>query len=366
LKKSKRERLKQKEEDNAAKSVPVAERLLIEELPSFAAERILCTTLGRGQFARMAASWSPQSRVVCHCLDAYDAGQVTDECAAGAGQVTVLCSADFPEEPFDLVSIPVDPRGESELTRDLLQSGYDRLADGGRLMAATSNAEDQWLHDELRKLFDKVTRKPQKSGVFYTATKTGPLKKHKQFECEYAFRDQGKLIKAISRPGVFSHRSLDAGARALLNTMTVRDGNRVLDIGCGSGAVAQGAAVRAAGVSVVAVDSHARAVECTLRGAKLNGLENVAAMLNADGEVPSPGSYDLALGNPPYYSDYRIAEIFLQCALRALKPGGKVLIVAKSHEWYDNRMPELFADVQSQIHKQYTVIEGTKARERVH
>jgi 16S rRNA (guanine1207-N2)-methyltransferase len=91
----------------------------------------------------------------------------------------------------------------------------------------------------------------------------------------------------------------------------------------------------------------------------LNGLENVTAMLNAEGEAPDAGTYDLVLGNPPYYSDYQIAEIFLQGARRALKPGGKVLIVAKSHAWYDTRMPELFSDVQSHEHKQYTVVEGT-------
>jgi 16S rRNA (guanine1207-N2)-methyltransferase len=262
--------------------------------------------------------------------------------------------------PFDVVAIPVDPRGETELTRDLLQAGYDRLVDSGRMLSATSNPEDQWLHDEMRRLFQKVTRRPLKHGVVYLAQKHGPRTKHKQFDCEFAFRDQGRLIHAVSRPGVFSHRSLDPGARALINTMVVRDGDRIFDIGCGNGAVSFAAAFRARDVSVVALDSHARAIECTSRGAQMNGLENVTAILNADGNAPEPGSFDLVLGNPPYYSDYRIAEIFLQGARRALKPGGKVLIVAKSHAWYDTRIPELFDNVQSHVHKQYTVVEGTQ------
>src|SRR5207302_6985060 len=140
------------------------------------------------------------------------------------------------------------------------------LIDGGRLLAATSSCDDQWLHGEMRKLFDKVTRRPLEEGVLYLAAKTAPLKKRKNFECEFAFRDQGRLIKAVSRPGVFSHRSLDAGARALVNTMTVRPGDHVLDLGCGSGVVALAAAARAENVAVVAVDSHARAIECTARG----------------------------------------------------------------------------------------------------
>jgi 16S rRNA (guanine1207-N2)-methyltransferase len=381
LVKSKKKKLLQERADAKLQvRTPAAEQLLIKEIPAINEARILCTSLGRGQFAQMTASYFPQAQVVCQFFDTYLAdearqhlGIATGDIATGGipageagqggaadGKPLVVCAADFPDGPFDLVVIPIDPRGDSELARDLLQSGHERLAAGGRMLSATSNDEDQWLHDEMRKLFDKVTRRPLDEGVLYLATKTAGLKKHKNFECEFAFRDQERLIKAVSRPGVFSHRSLDGGARALMNTMVVRDGDRVLDLGCGSGVVAFAAAFRAERVAVVAVDSHARAVECTAKGAALNGLENVTSILNADGEVPEPGTYDLVLGNPPYYSDYRIAEVFLQGARRALKPGGKVLIVAKSYAWYETRMPELFDDMKLHEHKQYTVVEGTQ------
>ncbi len=335
---------------------PPAEQLLIEEIPTITETRILCTSLGRGQFAQVAGSYLPAANFVCQFFDSYLAHQA----GAGEGRPGIRCSADFPEEPFDLVALPVDPRGEAEFARDLLQAAHERLVIGGRLLSATSSPDDQWLHAEMRKLFDKVTRRPADAGVLYLATKTAPLKKRKNFACEFAFRDQGRLIQAFSRPSVFSHRSLDAGARALINTMTINDGARVLDLGCGSGVVALAAAFRANRVAVVALDSHARAVECTARGASLNGLENVTAILNHDGDVPQPGSFDLVLGNPPYYSDYQIAEIFLQAARRALKPGGKVLIVAKSYAWYATRMPELFDNIQLHPHKLYTVVEGTQ------
>jgi 16S rRNA (guanine1207-N2)-methyltransferase len=360
MKSSKRKLLEERAQAAQIVRTPAAEQLLIEEVPSFDADRILCTSLGRGQFALVAAGYFPGAEVVCHFFDAYLAAQAVGHCGAGEPRPQIVCAADFPEHPFDLVAIPVDPRGEAELTRDLLQAGHERLTIGGRLLAATSAADDQWLHGELRKLFDKVTRVPMETGVVYRATKTAPLKKHKNFACEFAFRDQGRLIRSVSRPGVFSHRNLDAGARALINTMVVRAGDRVLDVGCGSGVVALAAAARAENVAVVAVDSHARAVECTTRGATLNGFENVSAILNADCDAPGPGTFDLVLGNPPYYSDYRIAEIFLQGARRALKPGGKILIVAKSYAWFETRMAELFDAVSLHQHKQYTVVEGTQ------
>lgn len=338
---------------------PRAEQILIDEIPALDGPRVLCTSLGRGQFAAEFSRDDPAAHVVCHAFDVYLADETRRFVGAGeAGRPEVVCAPDFPEAEFDLVAIPVDPRGDGELLRDVLQQGHQRLALQGRMVAATSNSEDQWLHGELRKLFPKVTRRVLEHGVLYLAMKTEPLRKVKDFDCEFAFRDRERLIRVISRPGVFSHRSLDTGARALINTMDVRDGHRVLDLGCGSGAVALAAAFRAGGVAVVAIDSNARAVECTARGAALNGLGNVTTILNADGESGAPGTFDLVLGNPPYYSDHRIAEIFLQGARQALKPGGTVLIVSKSPAWFEERMGELFDEVVPHPHKAYTVVAG--------
>lgn len=344
-----------------------AEQLLIDIISELSGSRVLCTSLGRGQLAaaiaaQRAGACRPDEspRVVCHFLDIYLADQAREFLGAGQGGVEVRCAADFHNEEFDLVAIPVHERGDAELTRDILQAGHLALALGGRLAASTRNREDQWLQTELKKLFPKVTRRVVDQGTIYLATKTAPLKKVKDFTCEFAFRDRERLIHAVSRPGVFSHRSLDGGARALLNAMEIQPGDRVLDIGCGSGAVALAAALRAENVAVVAVDSHARSVECTERGAALNGLTNVSTLLNAEGECGMPGTFDIALGNPPYYSDFRIAEIFLQAARRALKPRGRVLMVTKHAGWFEERMGTLFEDVQCVPQKAYTVVQARK------
>jgi 16S rRNA (guanine1207-N2)-methyltransferase len=344
--------------------IPRSEQLLIDEIPALDGPRVLCTTLGRGQFAAAFSSDDPAAHVVCHTFDIFLADETRRFVGAGEpGRPEVVCTPDFPEAEVDLVAIPVDPRGDAELLRDLLQQGHQRLALQGRMVAATSNSEDQWLHEEMRKLFPKVTRRVLDRGVLYLATKIAPLKKVKNFDCEFAFRDRERLIRAVSRPGVFNHRSLDAGARALLNIMEIKAGDRILDIGCGSGAVALAAAFRAADVHVVALDSHARGVDCTARGAALNGLENVSTILNADGESGADGTFDLALGNPPYYSDHRIAEIFLQAGRRALKGGGRVLMVTKSPSWFSERMSELFEEVVALPHKAYTVVSAIRGQE---
>jgi 16S rRNA (guanine1207-N2)-methyltransferase len=188
----------------------------------------------------------------------------------------------------------------------------------------------------------------------------------KNFECRLAFRDEGRLIHAISRPSVFSHRQVDGGARALLRAAVIEAGQQVLELGCGSGVVSLAAALRAAGVRVLAVDSNSRAVECTQRGAQFNGLTNLDARLStaesqSSGEIPA-AEFDLVLANPPYYSNFRIAEIFAACAARALKRSGTALFVTKRTDWYVEQLPRWFAQVSTEPMGNYAIARAQAPR----
>jgi 16S rRNA G1207 methylase RsmC len=343
-----------------------SERILIDALASVPSGRVLCTTLGRGQFAAAKAQADPESSVCCCFLDLYALEQTRLHHTDAPANLRLECAAEFPAGPFDAFVLPVSTSGEAELVRDRLQSGHQRLCEGGMLLAATDNPSDVWLHDELRKLFPKVTRQPGETGALFKAIKTGPLKKVKNFECSLAFRDEGRLIQAISRPGVFSHRSIDGGARALLRAAVIGADQQVLELGCGSGAVSLAAALRAPGGRVVALDSNVRAVECTRRGAELNGVSNLDVRLStaesyAAGEMPA-AEFDLVLGNPPYYSDFRIAEVFAACAARALKPSGTALFVTKRTDWYEEELPRWFAQIKLEPVGDYMVVRAQVPR----
>jgi 16S rRNA (guanine1207-N2)-methyltransferase len=333
---------------------------LIEAIDEFPAERVLCTSLGRAQFAWQYAERFAESRVTGLFLDTYQTRRAETAAEVVPANLRFLCAADPPQEEFDLAAMPFTQGGEAELTRDLMQSAHQTLRPGGHLLVAVDNRRDAWLHEEMRRLFGKVTKRAGQGGVMYVGTRREPLKKPKNFRCEFKFRDGERLISVITRPGVFSHRRLDLGARALLEVMEISPGFRVLDLGCGAGVLSLAVAMRAENVSVLSLDANARAVECTEQGAALNGINSLTAQLNATAKVDDLETFDVVLANPPYFSNYRLAEIFLKGARRALKSGGQLLVVAKTSEWYEENMPRQFSNVTVQSVRDYAVISGSK------
>lgn len=352
-------------DDRAATDTPPypQESLLIDAVAEMSGRRLICTSPGLAQFAAAAARSLPDAVVSCTYLDQYRAALATDFWHDPPPNLRIDCTADLAADEADVVALPFSARGESELTRDLIQSGHQRLKPQGKMYATTDNPKDAWLGEQLHKIFRKLERRSLPAGVLYVGTKTEPLKKIKNFACEFAFRDRGRLIRAFSRPGVFSHRHIDPGSRQLLDEMQIEPGARVLDIGCGTGVVALAAACRAEGAVVHAVDSNARAVECTQRGAALNSLDNVTTELNAHGNYTGASQYDLAVANPPYYSGFRIARHFLTAGRNALRPGGTLLVVTKHANWYQQNASEWLDDIAVTQRKGYSLVRGVRPTE---
>jgi 16S rRNA G1207 methylase RsmC len=336
------------------------ESLLINAVPEMSGDRVLCTSAGLAQFAIEAARALPHATVSCTYLDLYRAKLATDHWPERPSNMRIECAADLDDVEADVVAFPFSAGGEAELARDFIQAGHERLRRAGKMYVSTENRRDSWLGEVLGKIFRKLERRAYSKGALYVGTKTDPLKKIKNYSCEFAFNDRGRLIRAYSRPGVFSHRRLDSGARRLIDQMQINTGAQVLDIGCGAGAVAIAAACRSEGVAVHAVDSKTRAVECAARGAALNELSNLTTELNAAGSYANSGKYDLALANPPYYSDFRIARHFLIAGHDALRAGGRILVVTKRPDWYAENMPQLFEGVTINERKSYYLVQGVR------
>ena len=379
------------------KSLPPAEHLVFPELPELRGQSALVLLVSGTAIASEIVQrlpnwtvtfWTPEhfffSALTNRLKDHRSAGHLPGTIHAEAspesgkylwtnGHSTVRCSADPPEESCDAVILPTASGGSSELTQELLQAAWQRLSDNGRLLATTDNARDHWLHQQLQGYNKKITARREAEGCLYRLNKRQPLRKLRKFVGDTAFRFGDRLVRLSTRPGVFNHRAVDGGARALIKSLVtdLESGEllpqtppdvqpKIAELGCGSGAMSLACAAACPQAHVLAIDSHARAVECTQQNARQNELSNVSVLLSSDAEIPDPGTWDLVVANPPYFSDFRISELFLKAAKKALRAGGAIRIVTKLTDVHRNRMSELFNEVRVRRFGHYDVIDAIR------
>jgi 16S rRNA (guanine1207-N2)-methyltransferase len=147
----------------------------------------------------------------------------------------------------------------------------------------------------------------------------------------YTFRQftaevQGHPVIFVGKPGVWSWDTLNPGTAALLEVATVEPGDRVLDLGCGTGVIGAVAGVLAHQGHVTLVDCNVAAVACAERTLAANGLANADVRL-ADGVIGlSPASFDLVLSHLP--RGRAVREELIRGAAWVLAPGGRFYFVA--------------------------------------
>ena len=178
---------------------------------------------------------------------------------------------------------------------------------------------------------------------------------------------RGFELRLATQPGVFAHRGIDAGTRLLIEAMRVSPTARVLDLGCGYGAIGIVAAKLATKGHVVLVDSDIRATRLAQRNLALNGVTNAEVLLG-DGvhDLPPKARFDVVACNPPTHGGREVLDELVAGAYRVLRPRGQLYIVI-------NRLLSLRREVESVFgsavtvarSKGYVVIQAVKTpRER--
>ena len=356
------------------KKVTYAEAILVEAIKSGigAATHVLAAGNRSGGVATAAMRRWPEAVVIAHAFDYHHARAIRkrllDEglparnvrCTAGVGVegTDALQPTEEARQPFDLALFMTTPQSmPAELTLDQLQDIHANLSDGGALYAAFEGDPDDALKT-MRLVWKSVNvLKRAKHAILFKAVKHGPPVKTRDFAATWeASVPGGKPLAFTTYPGCFCHRRPDAGGLALAEiaarevelaaqhvgcrTSSVEMSNarpsphNILDMGCGCGLVgllvADAMRRREKPFALTLIDSHARAIAAAKANAARADIE--AEFILSDDGLPRGrvGEYDLFVGNPPYYSDYRIAEVFLETAYRALKPGGICLTVVKT------------------------------------
>ena len=317
--------------------------------------------------------------VTCHVLDIYHRHAIEK-----VHHAKVVCSAHLPEGPWDVIKFKTGPKIHSgELALDLLQECHKQ----GTKVEVEFEGRERDRNDLLNKIKDDP-------------------KRVRSFKAEWpASVPGGERLMFTSYPGCFCHRRLDEGGLALAEVVSrelcsqIEDLKsqisdcRLLDMGCGCGLVGFLIANRLSKPSnpqtlkhsnlqtfkpsnpqnlkpsnlqtfklsnIVLVDSHARAVEAATENAAKFGIE--AEVILSDNGTPArmDGTFDVFVGNPPYYSDYRIAEVFLETAKRALKSGGICYTVVKNAAGLKPVQERYFPRVEVIGRRGYSVLRSVK------
>ncbi len=284
-------------------------------------------------------------------------------------------TADLPPEMVFDVIVAHLPRGR-DLGEQIIREAWHRLEPGGRLyIAGAKNTGIRTRAETMYQWFGngemvgvtashRVARALKRSG----SPPPPPGDYHTWQEAGFAAR--GQEWRYVTKPGVFSWRRLDAGTRRLMAQLEVRDGERVLDLGCGAGQVGLVAAGLARGVEVVMVDDYLPAVRAAQRTAELNGLESFAVYPSDAGSAVIGERFDVVATNPPFHVgpgvEYDVAAQFIEDARDVLDAKGRLYLVSNTFIPYDQQMEPMFRRVQV-LHEdpQFKVIMGARPVGRV-
>ena len=160
---------------------------------------------------------------------------------------------------------------------------------------------------------------------YYTAA---PASAHD--ERRRTVRALGVEMDFVTDAGVFSRDGLDAGTRVLLEALPPLSG-RVLDLGCGWGALGGVLAKKWADVRFVLTDVNERAAALAERNLKLNGLDNFEVVCG-DGFSAVEGTFDWIVTNPPIRAGKQVIYALFAEAKNYLAPGGTLALVIRTQQ----------------------------------
>ena len=159
---------------------------------------------------------------------------------------------------------------------------------------------------------------------YYTAE---PQSAHREWQIEV--QALGNRLRFTTDAGVFSRDGLDKGTELLLNALPPLAG-RVLDLGCGWGAVGVSLAARYPGLDVVMTDINQRAAALARRNLAANGVR--AEVAEGDGFEAVEGPFDAIVTNPPIRAGKAVIYGLFAQARDFLAPGGALYIVIRKQQ----------------------------------
>ena len=149
---------------------------------------------------------------------------------------------------------------------------------------------------------------------------------------ELRFLYRGELLSFAVDAGVFASHGLDPGTGLLIEHLAIGDRARVLDLGCGWGAVGVAAAKLAPRGSVVLTDVNRRAARLAVENLARNGIRNAEVRVGRLFAPVAEERFDLIATNPPFHAGRDVVTEMLEEAPAHLAPAGRLLLVGKGSQ----------------------------------
>lgn len=173
-------------------------------------------------------------------------------------------------------------------------------------------------------------------------------------------------LKLLTDEEVFSPKGIDTGTKAMLSYVELTKEDKVLDLGCGYGIVGIWVAKQIGSDRVTMCDINPKAIECSKLNAKNNGIEENLTILQSDGfENIKDHEYSIILSNPPYHVDFSVPKHFIEQGYRKLKLGGKLYMVVKRKDWYQNKLTSVFGGVTIHEKDGYYIFIAEKRKKEI-
>ncbi|MBA3670647.1 MAG: methyltransferase [Gemmatimonadaceae bacterium] len=285
--------------------------------------------------------------------------------ANGLAAVAVVAGHGASAIPGDLLADVVTIRIPQERVAilQLLASAFSRLRRGGSCyIAGATNEGINTAARTMETLFGNavVLARDSSHRVIRAVKRTDDAstdgeKGHEYLEPD-AFHEQhaelrGEPYTFYSRPGVFSWDHVDEATVILAEAMRVERGERVLDLGCGSGILGIVASGLSGGGPLTMVDVDTEAVRSAHRSAVANDVTNFRTCASDIAGAVLDERFDVVVTNPPFHvgkaTDLSVPMQFIGDAWEVLSPGGRLLLVANRTLPYENAIRHRFGAVES-------------------
>ena len=193
---------------------------------------------------------------------------------------------------------------------------------------------------------------------YYTNT---PTSEHEERSFRAVFA--GKVLAFDTDAGVFSKQHVDPGSELLCKSLPEDISGRVLDMGCGWGAMTVMTLARFPKAEVTMADVNERALALAVSNVAKNRMQARAVL--SDGFEKIEGEFDAVITNPPIRAGKAVIYKMFEDAKAHLVPGGVLYLVIRKQQGAPSALKflgELYGKAEV-IERDggYWIIECTKA-----